>query len=302
MALNDTTKGEVYVLTQAMLWGLFPVATILLYASIGPFYTGGICSMLAAAFFAVMLTIKGRWSDLCKRSAWLDMLAASLIIGVVFYALVFTALHYTTAGNVAIIGLMEVFFSFLILSVVLREEPYTNPHAFGALLMVLGAAIILLPQASHLRIGDAIIFCASAIPPVGNMFMKRARKKVSAECIMFVRSLVGGLFLLLLAGMSEQLPSPAVLQKMIGLLLFNGVVLLGVTKWLWVESLHRITIPKAISLTSISPLFTLVFAYYVLNEPVLLEEVIGIIPLIVGIYFLTKVERKKGTPFVHPMV
>lgn len=299
---SDTTIGEIYVLVQAALWGLFPVVTILLYTSVSPLYAGSICSFLAALFFAVLLTARGKWPEVGKRSAWLDILAASLIIGVVFYALVFLALRYTTAGNVAIIGLMEVFFSFLILSVIVGEEHVTPSHAWGAVLMVIGAAIVLLPQVSALNVGDGIVLFASAIPPVGNMFMKRARKKVSAETIMFVRSLIGSIFLFALAFFFESRPTLHHLRDAFWLLMLNGIVLLAFTKWLWVESVHRISIPKAISLTSISPLITLIVAYYILHETILIQQVMGVIPLLLGMYFLTRQTGRKSTPIVHPVV
>jgi drug/metabolite transporter (DMT)-like permease len=132
--------------------------------------------------------------------------------------------------------------------------------------------------------------------------MKRARKKVSAEAIMFLRSLIGSVFLLLLAILFEDVPGFPEPRIMLWLLLFNGIVLLGMTKWLWVEAVHRISIPKAISLTSISPLFTLVFAYVLLGEEILWQEIVGIVPLLLGIYFLTRGGRKSSTPIVHPMV
>jgi hypothetical protein len=84
MAFSGTTKGEIYVLAQAVLWGLFPVITILLYESVGPLFAGSICTFLAALFFAIVLTVTGRWHEVFKRSAWFDIISASLILGVVF--------------------------------------------------------------------------------------------------------------------------------------------------------------------------------------------------------------------------
>jgi drug/metabolite transporter (DMT)-like permease len=300
--MSEKVKGELYALVQAVLWGLFPVITILLYKSMGPFYAGSVSTFLGGLFFAALLTIRRSWSEILKRSAWFDILAASLILGVLFYALLFLSLRYTTAGNVAIIGLMEIFFSFLILSVFLRHEPATREHVIGAVLMVVGAIIILLPQTLHLRIGDGIVFVAYAIPPIGNMFVQRARKRVSAETLMFLRSLISSMFLFALALIFEQTPTVDVLHETMWLLLFNGIVLLGVTKWLFVESVHRISIPKTISLGSISPLFTLVFAYFILHETIELRQVIAIIPILLGVYLLTRPDPNNSTPIVHPVV
>ena len=54
------------------------------------------------------------------------------------------------------------------------------------------------------------------------------------------------------------------LEKVSSSLLFlviNGVLLLGVSKILWIEGIHRINVTKANALNSLGPLLTLLFAW-----------------------------------------
>lgn len=288
MPISETRRGEIYIFLEAFIWGFFPVITIFTYSHLGPLFTAGVCSLIASGFFAVLMAIRSRWSEMLIRSAWPDVLKTTLILAIGFYALMFTALKYSSAGNVAIVGLMEVFFSFLLLGTLVRHEAHTKLQYAGALCMVLGAVIVLLPRSDILNIGDGFMLLGAAIAPFGNMYAQRARKCISAETLMFLRGLIGGLVLLLGALFTEDLPGSEDIQSSAVFLLINGVVMLGITKWLWVESLHRLTIGKAISLTSVSPLFTLVFAYFFLHETITFEQVAGVPFMLLGVHLLTR--------------
>ncbi len=264
------------------------MVTILTYSSLTPLFSAALGTLLAAAFFAIVLTLRKRWNHLLRRTAWKDMVLTSFFIGVLFYGFMFTGLRYTTAGNGAILSLMEVFFSFLILGLFLKHEQLSPRHVLGGTLMVLGALCVLLPNASVFQRGDLFIIAATACAPLGNKYAQLARKRVSSETIMFFRSVLSGLFLLFLATFLEPIPSSTTIVSSFGFLFVNGVILLGLSKILWIEGIHRIPITKAISLESVMPFMTLIVAYVVLHEPVTPFQILGLLPIIAGISLLTK--------------
>jgi drug/metabolite transporter (DMT)-like permease len=162
--------------------------------------------------------------------------------------------------------------------------------------MLAGAVIILLPGFSRWQMGDVLIIVATIFGPFGNKHAQQARALVSADCIMFCRSLLSGVFLLLLVFALESLPSREAFVSSLGFLAINGVLLFGLSKILWLEGIHRIPITKAISLGSIAPALTLVIAYFVLHESVSFEQLIGLAPMIAGVYFLT--HTRKPSPSI----
>ncbi|MBI3618631.1 DMT family transporter [Candidatus Peregrinibacteria bacterium] len=293
MTLTKTRAGELFVLTEAFLWSLFPVITILTFSAMGPLFSAGISTILSSFFFAGLLTLRGTWSQLRRKTAWKDVLLASLLIGVVLYGLFFVGLRATTAGNASIMALMEVFFSFLILGIIVGHEALDGRHLVGALCMVGGALLILLPKSFGWHSGDLLIVLAIAFGPIGNLHAQRARKIVSAECIMFVRSTISGCSLLLLALLLEPWPSVAGISSSIEFLLINGFVMMGFEKILWQEAIHRIPITKAISLASIAPLFTLVFARLFLHERIMAYQIAAFVPIFVGVVLLTKSRNRE---------
>ena len=290
MSLSRTRTGELYVFFEAILWSLFPVLSRFSVQSFPPLFTAGLSTLISSLFFAGVLTFKKEWHELGVRAAWKDILLVTLYIGVVFYAILFIGLRYTTAGNASIMALMEVFFSFSILGVFLRHEYVRLRQVIGAICMVGGALLVLLPKTAGWHGGDILIALGTIFTPLGNRYAQRAREKVSSECIMFVRSMVSGIVLLILSVFVEPLTTIQNIPSGMTLTVFllNGFLVLGYSKLLWVEAVYLIPISKAISLASIAPFFTFLFAYLLLGEQMSLWQMASLFPILLGVYLLTR--------------
>jgi drug/metabolite transporter (DMT)-like permease len=68
----------------------------------------------------------------------------------------------------------------------------------------------------------------------------------------------------------------------------SGIVIFGLSKVFWLEGIFRISVTKAISLSSISPVLTICFAYFLLSEVPTLTQIVALVPAIFGIYLLTR--------------
>ena len=177
--MDETVKGDIIIIFYMIFWSLFPIFTIFTLLTLPSLYSASFSTLFAALFFAIALTYKKKWPELLIKEAWKDILIASFFIGVFYYTLYFFALKFTTAGNASIASLMELFFSFLILGLWGKEKILPR-NIIGAVLMGIGAVILLLPKTSGINYGDFIIVFATVIAPFGNYFMQRARKKVSS--------------------------------------------------------------------------------------------------------------------------
>ncbi len=291
--MTRARKGEVSILLSGLLWSFFPVIAILTFSRVTPLFSVAISTLFAACFFAVRLTVSRAWRELRRREAWKGILLTSLFIGVIFYGLFFLGLRRTTAGNAAIISLMEIFFSFFFLGFLLRHETLHGRQVLGGAFMLTGALIILLPEASGWHVGDVLVIAATFFAPFGNKYAQQARTFVRTDVIGFCRSMISGFFLLLLAALLEPIPSSGAIVSSLGFLLMNGVFLLGLSKILWIEGIHRIPISKAISLESYTPALTLVIAFFILGEQIFITQIIGFLPMVVGIFLLTHAGRSR---------
>lgn len=279
-------------LLSAFVWALFPVVTTLSFSSVSPLWSAGIATLFSTVFFGVVLVARGQWkrsvSALCQRR----IVVACLFIGVGYYMTQYIGISLTTPGNAAIVSLMEIFFSYLFISVIGRHEKLILSHVLGALCMAGGSLFILLPSVTGgVHLGDIIIFFGSMLPPIGNFAMQQARKEVSAAFIMFWRSLVGSFVLMTLAGVSGGLPTASGFFDVLPLLLFIGFIILGLSKILWIEAIHRLPITQTISIAAIQPLLTMLYALVILGTHPSVSQFYSLPPMILGMFLLT---RKRG--------
>lgn len=287
MKISPEIKGDVYIIAEAVLWSLFPIITILTYAKLTSLSTLAWSTMLSTVFFGVLLVAKGKLHELKNVKVYKYALGTAFFIGWLFYGFYSTGLKFTSAGNASIIALMELFFSYILFNVWKKEE-LTKEHTWGAVLMLLGAVIILYPkQGFSLHGGDLMVLIASACSPMGNYFQQKARKMVSAVTLLFLRSIFTFPFFFILAYFLHAQSSLQNVQSAIWILIFNGIFLLGLSKIWWIEGINLISVTKANALASISPLFTLIFAYFLLHQSPNVWQLFALVPLVIGLRLLT---------------
>lgn len=155
--------------------------------------------------------------------------------------------------------------------------------------MAAGAVLILFPGKFDLNPGDLLVLLAAMSAPIANRYQQRSRRYVSAQTILFVRSLLSLPLLALLAFLfSDRTPVFADMAGVWPLILINGLVLMGFSKIFWVEGLHRISLTKASALTAVGPLFTLIFAWWVLDERPGVLQWLGMVPILIGGILITR--------------
>lgn len=288
MNLTKERQGEVIIIAEALLWSLFPVITILSLTNLSPIVSFGWSTLFATLFFAIMLTIKGKWREIKNREAIKDILLVTFFIGILFYLFYFLGLSYTSAGNASLIALTEVFFSFLLFHV--WRKDYISPnHIIGAILILAGAMIILYPNFSEFHLGDLLILAGAFVAPFGNFFQQRARTKVGSESILFIRSFISVIVIFFIAYLSNLNFLPTTnSEKTFIILIINGFFLLGLSKILWIEGIHKISVTKAIALNGITPLLTLLFAWLLLDNIPTHFQLLSFVPMFLGVIFLSK--------------
>ena len=167
----------------------------------------------------------------------------------------------------------------------------------GSLLMVAGAATVVFGKTTGLNHGDFLILLACMAAPVGNYYQQKLRKVISSEAILFGRNLITLPFMLVLAWLFREKLSLLQFQQSFWFLLVSGFLLLGLSKLLWIEGIHRISVTKAVALESAGPLFTLFFAYLFLHQKPTSLQLLAFIPLAAGLLLLT---YKKSSPVAVP--
>lgn len=287
-----TRAGYAFMSAEVLFGATMPIVIKLSYASLQPVFAAAIAMFMASVFFAAVVTLRGRWSDLLVRKAWYDVLRMTLLIVVGFYALYYWGLQRTSAANAAIISRFEIVTSIVVLGLLSRHERVTRAQVIGGGCMMAGIVLALFAGTTKPGIGDMAIVFGTFLTPLGNVSQQRARAMISGEAVFLLRSLIGGSLLLCIAFLIETPPTAAQLRSSLPLMLFAGIAYFGFGKLLWVEALHRLPITTAIPLASVGAVLTIFLAAPVLDEPVRGLQLLALIPVFIGIRMLTRTPPK----------
>ncbi|KKT23911.1 MAG: hypothetical protein UW07_C0020G0011 [Candidatus Nomurabacteria bacterium GW2011_GWF2_43_8] len=297
--LSPEKLGESSVMLGSLIWSFFPILTILSYSGLEPVTSLAWTTLISILFFFIISLARNSWESIFRKDVLLSVLGVTFINGILFYALFFIGLKYTTAGNAAIVATMEILFSYLFFNV-WRKEYIDSKHIIGVVLMFLSAVIILSPNISSFQTGDLLILLAVFIVPLGNLLQKNLRAVVTSDQILFYRTLIATPFLFLLAYiLGEQVVIPSGSTWIF--LLINGLVLFGLSKILWIEGIFRISVTKAISISGFSPIFTLIFAFFILKNIPSAVQLIAAPLAMAGIYLLTRKVNIVSQPMIFPL-
>jgi drug/metabolite transporter (DMT)-like permease len=284
--MSSERQGEWYAVAIALLESLFPIFSIFILVNIEPLFTYAFSIMVANVVFIVMISYQNSWSEFLVKEAWKDMLWLTFYITTLFI-LIMMGLQYTSAGNMAVIISLQLFFSYLYFSL-FGTEKMTIIHSFGAFLMGIGAIVILFPNEFTLNKGDGLIFLAAIIAPLVSKHQKQARVFVSAKTILAFRNILALPFVLAFAFYMEKIPTLSSVLEVSGFIVLNGLLIFVLSKLLFVEALNLIGITKLLALVSFMPIFTLIFAYFMLGEVPTFVQSIGVIPIVLGSYLITR--------------
>lgn len=284
--MTKEREGEWLMVGSALFESWFPIFSISAMAYIGALHTYAYSLFAALVFFVIIMYRRERFGELRNKQAYPDLLWTTFWITTLF-VLLFTGMQYTTAGNMAVIIFLQLLFSFLYFNVFGKEQMHAM-HLIGAFFMGVGAVVILLPEDMLFNRGDLLILMGAAIAPVANFYQKRAREYCAAETVLAFRTLFGLPVVALMAVVLEPAVSLAMLKKALPYILLIGSVVYVGSKMLWIEALHRTSITKVSAMMGLMPVFTLTFAYFYLGEVPEFRQIVGIMPVLIGGYLLTR--------------
>jgi len=282
---RQETKGVLFALANAALYGIFPVVVNRGSRHLLPMTFAAVSTLLAAFGAFVYTALKGDLKELRKKEAYSSLLMVTLCIVVIPYVLLFIGSSRTSGINTSFLLLSEIVFTLMFTPLI--GEKTTFEKVIGAGGVLVGAGLILYNGKFRLNPGDIMVVASTMTFPIGNFYAKRVLSRVSPSNILLVRFSLGGLFILALAMLMEN-PSRTMILGEWPLLLFTGLVLLGVGKIVWYEALSRLDISKAISLGMTFPLFSLAVLIGVFREKVSTCQWVGIGVMMIGVFFAVR--------------
>jgi drug/metabolite transporter (DMT)-like permease len=284
MLIKQESKGVILALGSAALWGIFPVMVNRGSHNIPPLTFAAATALLAAIGSFIFMAFKGKLHELRNKEAYASLLMITLCIVIIPYILLFIGSSKTSGINTSFLLLSEIIFTVMFTPLI--GEKTSAEKLIGASGVFIGALLILYDGKFRLNIGDAMVIASTATYPVGNFYAKKALNKVSPPTILFIRFLLGGLFILALSLIIDNRSNAFyIIHVHWRTVLLTGLILLGVGKIVWYEALRRLDISKAISLGMTFPLFSLLILIGIFNEAISGRQWAGIGIMMLGVFF-----------------
>lgn len=203
-------------------------------------------------------------------------------------------LQQTDASDAAMLTNGEIVFTIILSAIFFGEKPHGRVGLLAVILVVVGLFIAttdlkLSETIFQLNAGNLMILAAMFMWAIDNNISRRLTSNVSPAKIAMIKSLAGGLLLLVIAlalGRGNAIVGiePGLWLIIVGMSIsgFGGALLL------FLQGIKRIGIVKTMSVFSMTPIFGIVIAALVLGESISIFQGIATALIIIGILLVSR--------------
>ena len=285
--LSQEHQGELFKLGDTLIMSIFPIVSILAIQSLHPLIIAG-SSLLVGGILAGISSVYFHGLKEIKAFVSWKYFPLSLLVISISFCFWFLGFAYTTANNAVILQKAEILFTFIFWGLILKREKYSKFAYLGAALILIGILVTLFKNFQQFYFGDLIILLAFISLPIGTFLAKEARTFVSSNTVISVRYGFAGILLLSIGLFLDQDISQTNWIESLPFILYNGIFAFWLTKILWTESIHRIPITKALLIGGITPIFTMIWSYFIFKEIPSMYQIAGFLIILSGVWFVVK--------------
>jgi drug/metabolite transporter (DMT)-like permease len=270
-------------LTLCVMWGVNQVIAKAALIDVGPIAQGGARSAMGAVCVIGIIALTGRRIFRIDGTEAAGALAG-LLFAVEFIAL-YESLRWTTAARATVFMSTAPFFVALGAIFVLKDERLRPIQWAGLALAFMGVAVGLIGRTpGGGPIGDALALLAAALWGATTIVIKATPLR-RADPLKVLLYQIGASALIAPAAMAVfGEPVPTRLSALtIGLLLWQGVVVVGLSYALWFWLLTRYPAPQLSAFTFVSPLVGVFGGWLVFGEAVTPAFTVAIALVVAGV-------------------
>jgi drug/metabolite transporter (DMT)-like permease len=288
--VNTKQLGVAAILLASIMWAIEPILAKLSYANSDFIHTSAIRAIVAGltAFIYIVLT---RNAPLKVTRQQLSPLVYIAIIGTLFADFMyFFALSQIPVINAVILGHMQPIFIIAFGFFLLKTDALTKFDYLGISFMIISGLLVTTRTMENLfalkfgTLGDLIVLSATIAWATSAIVMKKYLTAMSASVITFYRFFFPALVFMMYLGLTSSLMITNIYQVLIG-------VIIGIGTILYYEGLKRLKAAQVSGLELSTPFFAAILAFLVLNEFITSMQIVGIVLLLVGVYFISRKEK-----------
>ncbi|WP_297536508.1 DMT family transporter [Thermococcus sp.] len=275
--MDRETEGTLLAFTVLVLLGLEPA--VIKANPVNPFAFASLSALIASLILWPVILLGGQAREILERPAELrKTFLTGLFATAIAYSLFSYGTRLSTAVNSAILTRFEVFYSFLISWLLLRER-ITGRAVVSALALIAGVFLVVAQGRVSLLKGDVLLLLTPLFWQLGHAIAKRT--DYSPVTIATLRNTFGGLLLLV----------PAFITgfAFTKLALAEGLII-ALTQSLWYLAIARINLSKATAILTPAPALTVLVSIVLLGESVTPYHLAGLALITLGTLAISREE------------
>lgn len=281
--------SDVLMLFAILLWSInFSFVKVAL-KEFTPLGFNGIRLVFASFLLVFFLFVSRESFRVTKTDIW--KLVALGIVGNTAYQMLFIhGINLTTASNSAIIIATTPIFIAL-LSLLLKHERLNWAAWTGIIISFIGFYFVMTKQPGSLSLngkgaqGDLMILIGTLCWAVYTVFSLPLLKRISPLKLTTYTMITGTVFFLPFCVKDMiVLPYSQISLKAWASLAFSGLFALSVCYVIWYASVKRVGNSRTSIYDNLVPIFTIFFAYFLLDERITLLQGVGTLIILCGVY------------------
>ncbi len=280
---------DVFMLLVILIWAVnFPLIKIAL-REFSPLAFNGIRLTFASTVLIIFLLFSKQGLSVAKKDIW--KLVVLGIVGNTVYQLLFIhGINLTTASNTSIIMAMTPA-SVALLSSVFKHERVHWAAWLGIALSFAGFYLVITKQPGTFALswenlrGDIMIFFGNLVWAIYTVFSKPLLGRISPLKWSSLTLAIGTMFYIPIcipAFIKQDFQQVSL--KAWAILIYSGIFALAVSYVIWYVSVKRVGNSKTAIYGNLTPVFTIIFASFLIAERINIWQAAGTAILLIGVY------------------
>lgn len=279
-------KALISLTIVSVLWGLNYPASAYLLQGFSPVVlsTIRICS---TSLFLITVAFIHKGVRKPTLAEWKLLIGAGIFGTLINQTFYFTGLHHTTPSNASLIIAMAPIATIFLERVVYKEK-LTMKKTSGAIISLIGVfSIIGVANGSFgVSIGDLNIVVSMLCLSISLLYIRALTKTLSSYIITIYATTLGSVLMIPAAGVEAVVAGSRFgdTYLMWALIISAGIIAQGIGGFWWNKGVAEVGAGTASMFMNIQPFVAILASHFFLGDPILLNQIIGGILVLLGVF------------------
>jgi len=278
-------SGYIYLALCIIFWASIPVASKKILIELNNLQTLFYSTIFSCLVLGIILLIQKKHKIIkqISRQDYLNMAVLGFLGSYLYYVLLYGAFALTTAQEGFILAYTWPILVLLLAFVILKEQ--VTIKKFAAILISFFGIIIIVTQGKIFSLtltnfsGDLLALSGAFVFALFSILGKKHNFDQTISAFIYFLSALFFITITVFIFSPPKIPS----QKIWLWLLYNGILVNGVTYVWWFKALEKVDTHIISTSLYLTPFISLIYIWLFLDEKVLLSSVIGLVVIVIGI-------------------